>query len=113
MNLHTIPSEKEFLPFYLIQMGGWWNMYDRNNVLTASNLTLEQRNKIMDNYDKCYEIYIKNKKLVPAQEWWNENRCLQSVSDFSSELNIPLNIKFIKSVLKIRNIHNGRMDMDF
>ncbi len=34
----NIPSEKEFLSFYLIQMGGWWNMYDAD-IIKATNLT--------------------------------------------------------------------------
>ena len=56
MILNIILSEKEFLSFYLVQMGGWWNMYDEN-VLKATNLNFQQIGKIMGKYDE-FMIFI-------------------------------------------------------
>ena len=98
MILNIIPGEKEFLSFYLVQMGGWWNMYD-TKVLTATNLNFKQIQRIMEKYDECYKIYIINKRLVPAKEWWREFACylnpLTYIEDYSNKLNLCLNMIFI------------------
>jgi hypothetical protein len=31
--------------------------------------------KIMGKYDECYDLYIINKRLVPAKNWWREFAC--------------------------------------
>jgi hypothetical protein len=71
-------------------MGGWWNMYDQN-MLKATNLNFQQIGKILEKYE-CYDLYIINKRYVPAKDWWREfayhMNPLIYIEDYSNKLNL-------------------------